>query len=349
MSEAAERSRRARPHRSIPLFLGVLAVTLAAPEPAAAAEPVSANRRAAAEALFDSGLKLMKQGDFVQGCPKLEESQQMDPAVGTLLYLAECYERMGRTASAWATFREAASLARSAGQDTRARTGQERAERLEPLLSKLTIEVAEENAAIPGFEVTRGGDAVPQAVWGSSLPMDPGEVTIEARAPGYERWSTVVRVGDGAKQSVTVPALVPGPAGAAGTAEGVTAETAVPPADGARTRPPRVQRMLSFAAGGLGLVGVGVGSYYGLRAMSRNDEAETLCPESDVCTTRRGVTLTEDAKDAAAISNVAFAAGGVLIATAVVLFVTAPRETPPLRVSATLGPRAAGVGLRGEF
>src|SRR6187431_1087071 len=97
-----------------------------------AAAQASASDKAAAEALFDQGVRLMKQNGFAEACPKLEESYRIDPAVGTLLYLGECYERVGKTASAWATFREAASLATNSGQPDRARVAAARAQELEP-------------------------------------------------------------------------------------------------------------------------------------------------------------------------------------------------------------------------
>src|SRR5262245_66532784 len=71
----------------------------------------SAADKAAAEALFDQGRAAMQEGDFAKACGLLERSQHIDPGVGTLLYLAECYEKSGKTASAWATFREAADAA----------------------------------------------------------------------------------------------------------------------------------------------------------------------------------------------------------------------------------------------
>src|SRR5262245_38672975 len=88
--------------------------------------------KAAAEALFDQGRAAMQEGDFGKACGLLERSQHIDPGVGTLLYLAECYEKSGRSASAWATFREAADAADRAKETGRARTGRDRAARLEP-------------------------------------------------------------------------------------------------------------------------------------------------------------------------------------------------------------------------
>src|SRR4051794_20217691 len=67
----------------------------------------STSDKVAAESLFDQGRDAMRKSDFARACGLLERSQKLDPAVGTLLYLGECYERSGRTASAWATFREA--------------------------------------------------------------------------------------------------------------------------------------------------------------------------------------------------------------------------------------------------
>src|SRR5688500_10853668 len=66
--------------------------------------------KAAAEAQFDSGLALLKAGKYAEACPKPESSQSIDPAVGTRRYLGEGYARLGRTASAWAAFRQAGSM-----------------------------------------------------------------------------------------------------------------------------------------------------------------------------------------------------------------------------------------------
>jgi tetratricopeptide (TPR) repeat protein len=69
--------------------------------------------KAAAQTLFDEGRKLMAKGMFADACPKLAESQKLDPGVGTQFNLSDCYEKMGQTASAWAGFLEAASARKS--------------------------------------------------------------------------------------------------------------------------------------------------------------------------------------------------------------------------------------------
>ena len=85
----------------------------------AAAQSGGANNRAAAEALFNEGRSLVAGGHYSDACPKFEASQQLDPGLGTLLNLAECYEKLGKTASAWAEYREAIPLARASGSKVR--------------------------------------------------------------------------------------------------------------------------------------------------------------------------------------------------------------------------------------
>src|SRR3954465_9465866 len=95
--------------RRVSFFLGVTVFSIALN---AGAQGKSGGNRAAAEALFNQGRDLMTAGKFVEACPKFEASQQLDPGLGTMLNLAECYEKTGRTASAWAEYREAIPLAR---------------------------------------------------------------------------------------------------------------------------------------------------------------------------------------------------------------------------------------------
>jgi hypothetical protein len=127
---------------------------------------VSPADKAAAEALFDRGLTLLRSGKYAEACTRLEESQAIDRGIGTMLYLADCYEKLGRTASAWAMFREASSLAAAAGQAERADAGKRRAAQLEPRLSTLNVQVPSESR-VPGLEVLHDGRSVPEGIWAS--------------------------------------------------------------------------------------------------------------------------------------------------------------------------------------
>ena len=146
----------------------------------------SADDRAAAEVLFNAAVKNMEGKNFNGACPQLEESERLDPGVGTLLYLADCYENVGRTASAWATFREAAYLARSSGQSERERVANEYADRLRPQLSYLQLVV--ETPKTDGLEIARKSDrmkspkAIRQVMWSTAIPLDAGTHMIIERS-----------------------------------------------------------------------------------------------------------------------------------------------------------------------
>ncbi len=323
------------------------------------AAQASASDKAAAEALFDQGVRLMKQNSFAEACPKLEESNRIDPGVGTLLYLGECYERVGKTASAWATFREAASLATTSSQPDRARTASTRAQEIEPKLSRLSIELAPEVARIQGVVVKRGGQRIEPSLYGTPLPVDPGEYRVEVTAPGYEVWSTPVTVaGGGGNASVRVPGLVKAPESAAPATEPAAPSPGPVPAATLSPQPPRdagasgsltTQETLGLVVGGVGIVGVGLGSYFGVRAISKNSDAEDDCPTDLLCNPE-GLKKTDDARADANFSNIAFIAGGVLLTTGVVLYLTGGRKEPQsVALVPVVAPNLAAASLMGRF
>ncbi|MGE5186936.1 MAG: hypothetical protein ACM31C_33020 [Acidobacteriota bacterium] len=179
---------------------------------------------AQAEVLFRQGRDLMAAKKYSDACKAFEASEKLDPAVTTLLNLADCREKNGQLATALATFSDAEKAAR-AGDDAKhqqlAQVAASKVKKLEPRLSKLTIHVADDH--VRGLEVTRDGIAVDPATWNVPLPIDGGTYKIVARAPGRDEWSATVTVQPEADaQTVEVPALheparataVPAPAAA---------------------------------------------------------------------------------------------------------------------------------------
>lgn len=296
--------------------------------------------KAAAEALFDEGRKLMAAGDFKAACAKLEASQALDAGVGTQLNLADCYEKLGRTASAWAQFRETITAARSAGSPERERIARERAEALEKQLSYLTISAPDE----PNLSVTRETTRVDAAAIGSALPVDPGTYVIAAAAPGKQRWTTTVTVGpSGDRVRVSVPSLEVQPTEAvAQTAPQLTA-AATQSAPASNT-----QKLFGIITTGTGVAALAVGSFFGLNAASRWSDAKADCDPYPYCG-ERGQQLARDAKRSGTVSTVAFIAGSALLAGGLVLWLTAPSESRDTQTAFAVGVGAGSVQLRGSF
>ncbi len=308
----------------------VLALALAGP--ARAASPADV---AAAQHLFDEAKRKAEAGEHAAACPLLEESQRLDPALGTAFNLSDCYERTGRTASAWTAFLDVAAQAKAAGKAERERAARERAAALEPRLVRVAIVVGD---ATPELEVRRDGSVVGRAAWSLALPVDPGEHTVSASAPGRATWSTKVSVKEhDAPLTVRVPRLAP-----SSRAESPAAGGPPSPASPAAQRGPLgAQRTVALVVAGVGVLGVGLGTAFGLSSMSKNGQAKGLCDPSLPCRDPAGVAAWNDAYRAGTTSTVAFAAGGALLAGAAVLWLTGAPASPSGGVALSIGPGAA--------
>jgi hypothetical protein len=301
--------------------------------------------RASAEALFNQGRELMSAGKYAAACPKFEASQELDPGLGTMLNLAECYEKTGRTASAWAEYREAIPLARAAGSKARLDLATERAQALQERLSTLTIRALRGDDDDPHLEVRRDGVALQPAELGSAIPVDPGEHLIEAAAPGKQAWSSKVQVGNDAKVSVEIPKLQAAGASSHGSTAVAPAPVASsPPA--ADESPGSAQRTTGLVLGGAGVVGLGLGAFFGLQASSKWSDAKGQCADYPYGCSAEASDLRSNARSSATLSTVAFVAGSALLATGVVLYLTAPSKRE--RVALGFGPGSAFVQGRFE-
>jgi hypothetical protein len=324
----------------------------------------SASQKAAAESLFDDGVKSMKAGHFADACPKLEESERIDPGIGTLLYLGECYEKTGRTASAWATFREAASTAQAQGELERARIASARADRLQAGLSKLAVRIAPETAQLSSLRVTRDNAPIESTLFGVAIPVDPGKYHIVASADGYDSYEADVEVAANAdSKTLDIPALKAAPKTASAlqvvpaTSPGVSATTnptdSAPSAASSAAPQPAPNsglRSAAYVTGAIGVVGLGVGSYFGIRAISKNSDAESHCPKGATCDDAEGPRLTSQAKNAAVVSNITIGVGAAFVVAGVVLYLTSePKREARLELHPIVSKDVAGIGFGGAF
>ena len=276
-----------------------------------------ANTRSTAVQLFDEAEALFAKNQVADACPKYAESFHLDPQLGVLIYLAECYEKNNQLASAWGSFREAEEMAAKRG-DSRLAHAHERAVALEPRLDRLAVMVTG-SARVPNLQILRDGMLVAETLWNSGVLVDSGKHRLEARAEGYLPWKSEVNVvGDGVSQSVSVPKLDIDPAAAAGSS------------GAGESSPASSNRIAAIAIGGVGIVGLGVGGFFGLSAQSSYSDSRPLCNDGNVCTSR-GTDLRNSAKSKALVSTIAVGAGVAALATGVVLWFISPKakEQPP--------------------
>jgi hypothetical protein len=310
-----------------------IATALAWPSLALASD---APDQALAQSLFDEAVRLMEQSRYAEACPKLAESQRLDPGGGTLLNLGLCREKEGKLATAWTIYNDALSQAIKDKRQDREMTARERIAVIGPNLAKFVIEVDPATAKLEGLEVTLDGARVGRAAWGLATPIDAGAHTVAVGALGKRPWQTPLEVKkDGDQVRVSVPALQDAPKP---TVEGPTTQAG---GNGTRTA--------AFVVGGVGAAALVVGSIGGVMAIVKRGDSNAECPGNQ-CTVK-GVALNEDAKTFAWVANIGVGVGVVALGAATIMwFVGKPQSSPTAaRLVPTVGPSGGGLSLSGQF
>jgi hypothetical protein len=231
-----------------------------------------AESRAAAETLFRDAKTAFDAGDYATACPKLEGAYALTggEALGGALFLARCYEKQGKIASAWGVYTEVAGKAGAAGQTERAAQAASGAAALRPRLHYVSLRVPEAVATIPEAQIRRQGKPLRRELWASRFPVDPGTLTLEIAAPGKRTATRTVPIPSAPGETpITLDALVDSAPSAPSVGSGsipllpAEPERALPPP---RVAPdpwsgPRVAGVVIAAIGVAGMgVGVGVGA-----------------------------------------------------------------------------------------
>jgi hypothetical protein len=279
--------------------------------------------------LFDAGRALADKGDQAGACAKFTEAIRIDGTrrYGLLMNLGQCSEKQGKTATAWALYKEAAFTARRQSRVEDEANATTLAAALEPRLAKLQINAGPGKAA-EGLVIRTDGQEVGAGALGTPIAVDPGSHVIEATATGYSVWSTTVTASEGAVKVVEIPALV---------------KAAAPPsavgADGGGSSARRTAGFVSLGVGGAGLV---LGVVAGAIAAGDHGSLASSCPAGS-CPPAQWSKV-DSYNTTATISTIGLAAGGALAALGVVLLVTAPRGTTA-RVGLMVQPAAGGGGV----
>jgi hypothetical protein len=282
---------------------------------------------AEAEELFKQGRASLEAKDYASACARFSASLALERAVGTLISLAQCEEATAHLASARQHWQEAADLADATNDRlNRGPFARKKMSEIDPRVPRVVIRLAHgapKDTTVQRDDVPLGGGA-----FDVPFPVDPGAHVIVAAAAGREVRRYPVSVGEGDKLVVEVEPGAPVATNStltvtpAGEAPSTATPAEPPPSSGGGWR-----RGVAYGAGVVGIVGVGLGTYFGVTTLSKwstaKSECAAGCPEGSPARNARS-----DASNAATLADVSFVVGGVALATAVVLLVTAPSSPP---------------------
>jgi serine/threonine-protein kinase len=310
---------------------------------------------ARAQRLFDDARTLMKDGQYAEACPKLVESQRLDPGGGTILNLGICLRQQGRNVEAWVILNQALAQARRDGRADREKTAEKQLAWLRTVVSRLSLRLAPSASPEP-VTVTIDGVPLSAEQLDSPLPLDPGTHEVSASAPHQKPWSVQIRVEPTAgEQQLTIPALQPEtlaeatpaplPRASAGSppATPLAAATTSSPAQGPRTsRSANAVDPKVYVAAGVGAVALGLGTYFGVRALTLKGESNRYW-DGQYCTAPSCIDDWNQAQTSAHISSISLGVGVLALGVgAYFLLQPSPRDSAPAQARIQVRASQAG-------
>lgn len=150
-----------------------------------------------ADEAFKRGRDLLKKGDAAGACTAFEESLRAEFQFGTLFNIAQCNERQNKLASAWAAYHRLAVDDTNAARRSKSAAA---ADALLPRVPRLAIDIDPPNLAGATIAI----DGVDAGASLRSVPVDPGEHAITARAAGYRDATATAMASEGATTAVRI-------------------------------------------------------------------------------------------------------------------------------------------------
>jgi hypothetical protein len=326
------------------LLIAALAAGIGAPGALHAQTPDRAAQ------LFEAGIADLKLEKYATACAALEESYGLDANLGALIALGDCLERWGKLHSAALRFE--ALIAAVTGGDAAA-SGY-RAPQLEyarAALARLTPRIPELRLSLPRpsppeLRLLLDGQILEASPPEQAVRLDPGRHVIETQAPGREPWRLELELKVAEHRSVELelgptPASQPSPPvppapveSAAPVRVAPQPETAPAPVVAAPEPTTNPWRTIGWGLGGLGVLGVGVGSVAGVLVLQECPDFR--CPSQ----TQRGERL-------ALLTDVGFGVGVVALAGSLVVLLST--DPPAKRVDHAAWRPLGGLDARGGW
>jgi hypothetical protein len=314
--------------------------------------------RAGARAAATEGAKAFEEGRYADAIDLFTRAQSLVKAPTHLLFLARSQEKLGQLVAARESYlkikrEQLASDAPQAFQDAQQAAMGELAA-LEPRLPYVKVVV--EGAGPKPYTVTMDGVQMANALVGVPVPADPGEHKFQATAEGLQSEVASVTVKEGAKETIALKLVdAPGagaaaPVAAPATGSDATPDSGAPPTHDTAKGGSNGMKIGAYAALGVGVVGLGLGTVFALKASSKRGEADDLCnlPGGKCPADKKDQidSLDSDADSASGVSVAGFVVGGLGVAAGVTLLVLSSKSSSSARAPAVtpwVGYKSAGV------
>jgi len=332
------------------LTISLLAFTLLGAVPAFAQ---TAEEKAGARAAAESGGAAFEAGRYEEAIDYFSRAEQIIHALPHLLYMARANEKLGRLVQARELYLkiDQEELPKGTNQfikDTKKMAAAE-LEQLEPRMPFISVVV--QGAGNEPVRVMRDGTEMPRALVGIPQPMNPGEHSFKADAPGMESSLQKVTIAEGSKETVLL--TLRGKGGGAVAAETNDGSPAEPVDASSSSSSTPWMKIGGYTGVGLGVAGLAVGTIFVVMASnthSASSERFAACnPGCSGAQQSEIGDLDAQANSEVTIGVIGLSAGAVLAATGVTLLVLGDGDDEPTqaRIRPWLG--FGSVGLSGRF
>lgn len=287
-----------------------------------------AGPREDADAALQRGVALRREGKDAEALDAFQQALALAPSARARAQVALAEQAL----ALWIAAERDLGLALAEKDEPWIKQNREPLERAARLVaSKLAW--ATVDVKVPTPEVFVNGSPAPLGADGR-VRVVAGVVTIEVRADGYQPASSSLRIAPETTAKVAFE-LEPSPRSAK-----PSADLSRDPADSSSS----AQRTSGWILTGIGVVGLGIGTAFGLRAMSKKDERDTDCAAG--CS-QVGVDADRAGRSAGLVSTIAML-GGIAATGAGVWFVLSARSSSP---ASQIGVHAAGssISVSGSF
>lgn len=328
------------------------------------AESVAAQDIAKADALYQEGITKLQAGLYQEACDLLQKSLDLDLAAGTKFALADCRAFVGEIAAAMRHYNEYLTMVEGMPpekQERQKQTGRvERAKAqitaLRPDVPQVTFEVSGELSA--GTRVEHDGKELKVKSLKAPMDVDPGEHLVVVLVPGKEARETRYSVAKGERKTVRLGGLDPKPEKKIEQPSKVFVDSKGSSKSSGESKTSGM-RMGAYIAGGVGVLGLGVGAVFGGMVLNESKNLLVRCPKEEgtgklICKNDTDGDALRHSQTFGMVSTVSFAVGGAALLTGAVLWLMEPKaqekKVGKVRVDVLgLDSQGAVMGVRGVW